>query len=405
MNRLAALCLALVPLVASAQIMDPLNLFNRARAGDAAALAQLRSAAEAGDAASQFQLGRAYSHGSSILDRDNATAAQWVEKAAQQGHAEAQSNIGYLYSAGLGVPRSYDKALQWWTRAAEGGFVQAQYNLALVYLQGKEAPKDEAKAFLWMSKAAEQGAAPAQLNLGMMYGRGQGTPANPEQAAAWYRKAAEQGNETAMMNLGSMYANGDGIAKDPAEALRWLRRPLANGHPRALALRTKLCAEDAAACAREPVPEYFVFEMNDPRLRIVIPDAPAMTMGPHPLAATNPNTRFMGMDSGSGHSISILTPTADPGMGPEECAGSLGAALIRRFGLKRDDVVTLRPNQRTFVMLFPVKADPLLQLKAYLLSAAGGHCVEVHLSKTVASQGDIRPWFRGFQNARVEAPQ
>lgn len=403
MKQLAALCLLLAPLLAGAQTADPLNLFNRARGGDAAALTQLRTAAEAGDAASQFHFGRAFSHGIAGLKRDDAAAAQWVEKAAQQGHLEAQSNIGYLYSTGLGVTRDYDKALQWWTRAADSGFVQAQYNLALAYLQGKETAKDEAKAFVWMKKAAEQGAPPAQLNLGMMYGRGQGTPADAGQAAAWYRKAADQGNETAMMNLGSMYGQGDGIAKDTTEALRWLRRPVANGHPRALALRTKICAEDAAACAREPVPEHFVFEMSDPRLRVVIPDAPQMKMGPHPLGAAMPNTRFMGSGP-DGYSISVLTPTAEPGMGHAECARWLSSSLAQRYGLKRDDVVTLRPDERTFVMLFPVKMDPILQLKAYLLSAAGGHCIEIHLSKTMMSKDDPGPWFRGFKNARIEIP-
>ena len=53
-------------------------------------------------------------------------------------------------------------------------------------------------------------------------------------------------------------------------------------------------------------------------------------------------------------------------------------------------------------MLFPVRADPVVQLKAYLMSGHGTHCIEVHLSKTVLSEKDIVPWFKGFEGARIE---
>jgi hypothetical protein len=291
--------------------------------------------------------------------------------------------------------------LQWWTRAAEGGFAPAQFNLALAYQEGKVVARDDAKAFLWMGKAAEQGVALAQARLGTMYGLGAGTRADPQQAAAWYRKAAEQGNETAMVNLGDMYAAGEGVPKDTAQALRWLRRPVANGVPRAVALRAKICAADAAACAGDPAPEHFVFEMNEPRVRIVIPDAPPMQMGPHPRVDLR-HARFLGANAA--YSLSVLTPTADPGMDAAACARSMSSDIFRQFGLKREDVVARRPNERTFLLLFPVKVDPILQLKAYLLSSAEGYCVQVHLSKTVTSKDDIEPWFRGFGNARIEAP-
>ncbi|HEX6690276.1 MAG TPA: hypothetical protein VF110_03930, partial [Burkholderiales bacterium] len=126
--------------------------------------------------------------------------------------------------------------------------------------------------------------------------------------------------------------------------------------------------------------------------------------GPHPLAAAQAHARFMGSDGKGGYSISVLTPTADPGMGAKECASSLAVGLVRRYGLKREDVLARRPNDSTFVMLFAVKADPLLQLKAYLLSGSEGRCVEVHLSRNAVAKEDLAPWFRGFHNARIEIP-
>lgn len=397
-----AAVMAIAPLDCAAQ--TALDLFNRARGGQAEALAQLRAKAEAGDADSQFQLGRAFSHGASVK-RDDAEAARWVEKAAQQGHLEAQSNMGYLYSAGLGVPRDPERALSWTTKSAEAGFVQAQFNLALSYLEGKLVPKDERKGFEWMKRAADQGAQLAQLNLGMLYGRGVGTERDPAQAAAWYRKAADQGNETAMLNLAVMHYTGEGVPRDPAEALRWIRRPYAQGNSRARGMREQLCREHPSLCAAEPAPAHFEFDMTNPPLRIVIPDAPPMQMGPHPLG--QPHTRFMGGGPG-GFTISVLTPTADQGTSAMQCARSGAASVARRFGLKREDVVLLQPNDATIVMLFPFKTDPALQLKAFLLSGHGGtHCIEVHLSKMLppgsTTEADIGAWMKGFQRARIEA--
>ena len=394
---LLAVLVALTPLESEAQ--NALDLFNRARSGQPQAFEELKAKAEAGDADSQFHLGRAYSH----IKRDDAEAARWVEKAAQQGHLEAQSNIGYLYSAGQGVPRDAERAMSWWLKAGEAGFVQAQFNLAIAYLEGKLVPRDERKGFEWMKRAADQGTAIAQLNLGMLYGRGLGTERNPQEAAAWYRKAADQGNQTAMLNLAVMYYTGEGVQRDPAEALRWIRRPAAQGNQRAVGMREQLCREHPAVCAADPQPTHFEFEMTDPRLRIVIPDAPPMQMGPHPLGQAH--TRFMGNGPG-GFSISVLTPSADRGMTAAECAASRSGSVAQRFGLKREDIVAFRANETTFVMLFPFKVEPMVQLKAFLLSGHGGtRCIEVHLSNTLAgrpTEQELAAWMKGFRNARIE---
>ena len=362
MKRFLLVLLAVLPFPAAAlSEREALDLFSRARAGSAEALAELRKAAESGDAPARFQLGRAYSHGASV-PRDDATAARWVEQAAEQGHLEAQSNIGFLYSAGQGVPQDNDKAIAWWTRAADGGFAEAQFNLAIAYQQGKLTAKDDAKAFAWMSKAAAQGIAAAQLNLGHMYSRGTGTAPDPRQALAWYRKAAEQGNTTAMRTYDD------------------------------------LCAKHPGQCE---APKHFVFEMSGPKLKIVIPDAPRMQMRPHPLAGTQPHARFMGSGA-DGFSISVLTPTAQPGMKPADCASSISYELVRRYGLKPEGIVRRRPDESTFIMLFPVNVDPGVQLKAYLMSGHGGHCIEVHLSRTVRAEKDVAAWFKGFAGARIE---
>ena len=396
---LALLLAAPMPAPAVAEsAQTALALFTRARAGEPAALAALRRGADGGDAASRFQLGRVYALGAPGLPRDDDAAARLIEQAALQGYAEAMTTIGHLYSTGRGVPHDAGKAMQWWIRAAEKGYAPAQFNLALAYQQGALLPRDEGQAFFWMSRAAAQGLPDAQLNLGIMYGRGSGTAPDTGQAIAWYRKAAEQGSGNAMTNLASMYAYGEGVPKDLPEAMRWLQQPVADGSARALAIRADVCRERAALCAAA----HFVFEMPQPRLRISIPDAPAMEMGPHPLAAAQPNARYLG-SAADGTTVSVLTPFASAGMTPKDCANALGEAVVRRFAVKPDELKTLQADDGlTFVLLFVYKVAPVVQLKAFLLSGGGGNCLEVHLSKTVADDSGRGEWMKGFAGARVE---
>jgi len=156
--------------------------------------------------------------------------------------------------------------------------------------------------------------------------------------------------------------------------------------------------------------DTFTFEMPDPRLRIVVPDIPQMRMAVHPNNAMQPHARFMGSDDRTGHVVSVLLPTADAGMTARECAQAGSRAVVKRFGLDPKFVVTLQPEENTFVMLFPYRVEPVLQFKAFLLSGyKGTHCVEVHISRTMAPAAeralaeDLAKWFQGFRGARIVA--
>jgi hypothetical protein len=155
--------------------------------------------------------------------------------------------------------------------------------------------------------------------------------------------------------------------------------------------------------------DTFTFEMPDLRLRIVVPDVPQMRMAVHPNNAMQPHARFMGSDDGTGHVVSVLLPTADPGMTPRDCAQWVSRSVARRFGLDPKYVVTLQADESTFVMLFPYRVDRVIQFKAFVLSGyKGTHCVEVHVSRTMAPAAeralaeDLAKWFRGFRGAKIE---
>lgn len=152
----------------------------------------------------------------------------------------------------------------------------------------------------------------------------------------------------------------------------------------------------------------YSFQMPDEKIRIVIPDIPQMTMGPHPLSKERRDMRFMGSGP-DGITVTILTPTADAGMTPQDCANSSYKSLLSRFSLDPKFVSTHRSADSTFVVLFPYRAGSTMQLKAFILSGYGGtHCIDVHVSKTVlptskeAFAEELARWYGGFRDSKIE---
>jgi TPR repeat protein len=111
-----------------------------------------RPLAEKGDAAAQYLLGTLYVEGKGV-DRDDATAFMWFQRAANQGDARAQYNLGASYAEGAGVQKSVVEAAKWFQRAANQGMVFAQLNLALLYAAGNGVPQDNVEAFKWLELA------------------------------------------------------------------------------------------------------------------------------------------------------------------------------------------------------------------------------------------------------------
>jgi TPR repeat protein len=111
-----------------------------------------RPLAEKGDPAAQYLLGALYMEGKGV-ERDDAIAVMWFQRAANQGDARAQYNLGASYAEGAGVQKSEVEAAKWFQRAADQGMVFAQVNLALLYAAGKGVPQDNVEAFKWLELA------------------------------------------------------------------------------------------------------------------------------------------------------------------------------------------------------------------------------------------------------------
>lgn len=148
--------------------------------------------------------------------------------------------------------------------------------------------------------------------------------------------------------------------------------------------------------------DQFVYEGANPPFKITIPNVPQMKMDVHPLHNEQPHLRYMG--TSLPFTVSILTPTADKGMTPVECAQSNFGHLTRRPGVPpREQVFMARINDSTYVAIYAVPQQGAVMLHAHFVSAAmGTHCIEVHVSKASRSPDDVDPWFKGFGNASFE---
>lgn len=142
-------------------------------------------------------------------------------------------------------------------------------------------------------------------------------------------------------------------------------------------------------------------KMTKPNIKIVVPEIPEMKMEKHPLSGVKPHLRLIG--SKDGYTASVITPTADKGMTPEECASSRIGSLIEQFDLKEGQFKAMKgADGNTFAVYFPVRLESVVQLNAYLLSShQGEYCVEVHISKISTEVEEGIKWIDGFPDAMI----
>lgn len=171
-------------------------------------------------------------------------------------------------------------------------------------------------------------------------------------------------------------------------------------------MRTALAAAAAALAllaGAHAHAQAFEFEASAPDFKVTIPGVPRMDMKPHPMRDTHPHLRYMGADGP--YTVSVITPSAERGMGALQCASATVRSIASRPNVPpSDQFYKARLDDNTFVAIYATQMPGLLQLHAHLLSAAAGtHCVEVIISKIATSVDDVAPWFNGFGEARISA--
>lgn len=104
------------------------ELYQKAIAGDRAALSELRQQAEKGNPKAQNNLGLMYLQGRGVA-QNYSEAMKWYRKAAEQGLDVAQDSLGVMYGNGQGVAQNYAEARKWFRMAANQGNADAKRHL------------------------------------------------------------------------------------------------------------------------------------------------------------------------------------------------------------------------------------------------------------------------------------
>jgi len=146
--------------------------------------------------------------------------------------------------------------------------------------------------------------------------------------------------------------------------------------------------------------EGFEFEMEDPDIRIVVPDLPEMSMETHPMHEKYSHLRYQG--TAQPFILSVMTPTADADMTPEECMNSSASSYVERYELGKDEYAIYKLNESTFLLEYLTSTSGVDQIHAHLLSAAAGtHCVDVHISRLGSNDINIRDMHSRFGGAVI----
>jgi TPR repeat protein len=210
---------------------------------------RLRGQAEAGDIRAQVALANMFAEGCGI-EKDEAQAASWYQKAARERYAEAErgavaeanAKLGDMYREGRGVSQDEYEAFARYNSAAQLGSIAGQFNLGRIYADRQMSdPSHDQTAVHWYRNAACEDAR-AAFALGLMYETGRGVRSDGTQAAFWFEKAiADSGSATlpALLPImveygfanphfiqGLMFEHGWAVALDDAEAARHYREAI-----------------------------------------------------------------------------------------------------------------------------------------------------------------------------------
>ncbi len=180
---------------------------------------EIKQKAEAGDAMAQAQYAQMLQFGHGV-EKDEAEALKWYQKAAESGNAYAQANMGVFCQTGsCGMKQDLAKAAEWYQKAAKQGNAYAQFYLAYLYKNGKGVDKDIKKAIDLLEQAAKGGMAKAQIEYALRLHEGDGVDMNVEEAVKWIEKAAATGDESAVKLVPTLKKSKEMWDKTPKSLL------------------------------------------------------------------------------------------------------------------------------------------------------------------------------------------
>jgi hypothetical protein len=178
---------------------------------------QLRVQADSGDVRAAIWLGERYGMGTWDTRPQLDSAQHYLQLASQRGSADAAYLLGITYLHGLGVQRNEKTAAEWMQAAADRGNTQALLAMMRVYAHESsmfeashlQLGRDDAKALAYALRAARARAPEALHYCGIAYHAGRGTARNDSLALAYMQQAAVQlGYPPAQQELAWWYYRG-----------------------------------------------------------------------------------------------------------------------------------------------------------------------------------------------------
>ncbi|KAJ3316500.1 hypothetical protein HDU93_004407, partial [Gonapodya sp. JEL0774] len=151
--------------------------------------------------------------------------------AARTGNPFAQTALGSCYWNGIGVTRSFDKALEWWNLAglSKSAESEALYLLGSVYFDGLGGlPRDPMKACYMFMDAVEKGNRNAMYALGTCLQLGEGHEEDLRKMEATWERAADLGHTFAQSSLGQWFLEDAGMDRDKDRAYRYFEMAAEN---------------------------------------------------------------------------------------------------------------------------------------------------------------------------------
>ena len=97
--------------------------------------------------------------------------------------------LGFLFENGLGVTKSFTKALEYYEIASKL-VGKASYNIAVIYFKGLLGKNDFVKAKYWCFKGISKGVKKCAPLLGVLYFNGLGVKKNYKEAIKWFKLAS-----------------------------------------------------------------------------------------------------------------------------------------------------------------------------------------------------------------------
>ena len=167
-------------------------------------------------------------------------------------------------------------------------------------------------------------------------------------------------------------------------------------------LATIVLAFSFTAClhASESTPPLTI-ELSDPKVRITIPGIPEIDMEVHPMNEDEPIFRLRG-NAGT-TSISVITPKIDKAITPLACANAIVEMVVSQSAATRDQLFLGRADEKTFLIIYGLPIEQAVLLNTHIISAVDTtQCIEAHVSEISTSDADIKPWFNGFGESKIE---